>query len=245
MEFKSGNPALKKAFGGYAGAIDRPNTMTIQGAVNKTALFLSIVFVAAAWSWNYLLAHPETMGPALIGCAIGGLIFALVTMFKQTWAPVTGSIYALLEGVVLGAISMAFEQVYHGIAIQAILLTFGVLGVMLVLYKARIIQATARFRTGVLAATGAIMLVYLVSLVMNMFGVTMPYLHEAGPLGIGISLVIIAIAALNLILDFDMIEQGAAQGAPKYLEWYAAFGLLLTLIWLYLEILRLLSKFRE
>jgi len=245
MEFKSGNPALAKAFSGPAVVVDEARVMTIQGAVNKTAIFLSIVFVAAAISWNYFLTAPELLFPSLGGCVIGGLVFALITIFKKEWAAVTGSLYAAVEGVLLGAISMVFERIYPGIAIQAILLTFGVLAVMLLLYKARIIQATARFRTGVMAATGAVMLVYLASFAMNLFGASMPYLHTGGPLGIGISLVITAIAAFNLILDFDLIEQGAARGAPKWMEWFAAFGLLVTLVWLYLEILHLLSKLRD
>jgi uncharacterized YccA/Bax inhibitor family protein len=158
---------------------------------------------------------------------------------------VTAPVYAVLEGLFLGGISAFYEAQFQGIVIQAVGLTFGTLAALLLAYKSGMIRATENFKLGVAAATGGIMLVYLVSLGMSFFGMRMPYLHESGPLGIGISVFIVVIAALNLVLDFDFIEQGAAQGAPKYMEWYAAFGLLVTLIWLYLEILRLLSKLRS
>jgi uncharacterized YccA/Bax inhibitor family protein len=170
------------------------------------------------------------------------LITALVTIFKKEWAPITSQIYAVFEGLVLGGISAIYEMRFPGIVFQAMALTFGTLGVMLVTYKTGAIKATENFKLGVVAATGAIALVYFATFVLQMFGVNVSFMHSAGWLGIGISMVVVVVAALNLVLDFDFIEEGAKQGAPKYMEWYGAFGLLVTLVWLYLEILRLLSK---
>jgi uncharacterized YccA/Bax inhibitor family protein len=180
-----------------------------------------------------------------IGASLTGLVVAIATIVRPRWSPITAPIYALVEGVVLGVVSMWFETSYPGIAIQAVALTFGVLGAMLVLYTTRVIRVTQRFRTGVLAATLAIAGVYLVSLLLGLFGVRVPFLYDASPLGILISLAIVVVAALNLVLDFDLIERGARSGAPAYMEWYAAFGLLVTLVWLYLELLRLLGRLRS
>ena len=242
---RSNNPVLKEKV--FAGAIPTGETMTIQGTVNKTGLLLLFVVVAAAWTWG--LAHSETPDaayPWMLGGVLGGFVMALVTVFKKEWSAITAPIYALLEGLALGGISAIFERAYPGIAMQAISLTFGVLFVMLLAYKFRIVQATRGFKLGVIAATGGIAIVYLINMVMGLFFHTqMSFLNAATPLGIGISLVVVIIASLNLILDFDMIETGARMAAPKYMEWYGAFGLMVTLIWLYLEILRLLSKVRR
>ena len=182
----------------------------------------------------------------MIGGALGGFVVALVTVFKKTWAPLSAPVYALLEGLFLGGISAVFERSYPGIAVQAISLTFAVMFVMLLAYKFGVIRATRGFKLGVIAATGGIALVYVVNMVMSLFFHTnMAFLYSSTPLGIGISLVIVVIAALNLIIDFDMIETAARMGAPKYMEWYGAFGLMVTLVWLYLEILRLLGKARN
>ena len=172
---------------------------------------------------------------------VGGLILAMVTVFKQSWARVTAPLYAACEGLVLGGVSAIYEARYQGIVLQAVGLTLGTLAVMLVAYKTRAIKATEKFKMGVICATGAIALVYMVSWILGMFGINIGFIHSTGWLGIGISLVIVGVAALNLVLDFDLIEQGARQGAPKYMEWYGGFGVLVTLVWLYLEILRLLS----
>jgi len=242
---RSTNPALKES--AFAGAIPTGETMTIQGTVNKTGLLLLFVVATAAWTWG--LAHsetPEATYPWMIGGLIGGLIVALVTIFKKEWSPVSAPIYALLEGLVLGGISAIFERSYPGIAVQAISLTFGVMFVMLLAYKFRIVQATRGFKLGVIAATGGIAIVYAINMVMSLFFHTqMSFLYAATPLGIGISLFVVIVASLNLIIDFDMIETGARMGAPKYMEWYGAFGLMVTLIWLYMEMLRLLSKVRR
>jgi uncharacterized YccA/Bax inhibitor family protein len=170
---------------------------------------------------------------------------AIVTVFKKEWAPITSPIYAVLEGFVLGGISSIFEASYPGIVIQAVGLTFGTLFALLIAYRSGLIKATENFKLGVVAATGGIFLVYMISFVLSFFGTTIPFIHESGTIGILFSLFVVVVAALNLVLDFDFIERGAESGAPKYMEWYAAFGLLVTLVWLYIEILRLLSKLRS
>jgi len=170
---------------------------------------------------------------------------AIATVFKKTWAPVTTPAYAVLEGLALGGISLGFEARYPGLVSQAVFLTFGTLGALLMAYRSGLVKATENFKLGIFAATGGIALVYLVSMVLGIFGKSIPMIHSSGTVGIVFSLVVVGVAALNLVLDFDFIEQGAAQGAPKYMEWYGAFGLLVTLVWLYLELLRLLSKLQD
>jgi uncharacterized YccA/Bax inhibitor family protein len=243
--FRTSNPVLRES--AFRGEITAGQTMTIQGTVNKAGILLLCVVVGAAWTWG--LSHspePEAALPWTFGGAIGGFVMALVTIFKKNWSPLTSPIYALLEGLFLGGISALFEKSYPGIAMQAISLTFGVMFVMLLAYKFRIIQATRGFKLGVIAATGGIALVYLVNMIMAVFFHSqISVLNSATPLGIGISVFVVIIAALNLIVDFDMIENATRIGAPKYMEWYGAFGLMVTLIWLYMEILRLLSKVRR
>jgi uncharacterized YccA/Bax inhibitor family protein len=257
--FKSSNPALSsKSFGGFVGArgggpaTSMPaardtGVMTMQGTVDKTAILLAVVIFTAIWPWRLFFEsrNPELLLPWLGIGAIGGFIVAMLTIFKKTWAPATAPIYAACEGLVLGSTSALFELRYPGIVLRAVALTFGVLLTLLVAYRSGAIRATPGFRRGVIAATGAIVLVYLGSFVLGLFGVNLGFLNSSSPLGIGISLVVVGIAALNLVLDFDFIEQGAKAGAPKYMEWYGAFGLLVTLVWLYLEILRLLSKLND
>ena len=242
---RSNNPILKES--AFTGELATGQAMTIQGTVNKAGILLLCVVVGAAWTWG--LSHspePEVALPWTIGGALGGFALALVTIFKKTWSPLTSPIYALLEGLLLGGISALFEKSYPGIAMQAISLTLGVLFVMLLAYKFRIIQATRGFVLGVIAATGGIALVYLVNMVMTVFFHSqISILNSATPLGIGISVFVVIIAALNLIIDFDFIERAAQTGAPKYMEWYGAFGLMVTMVWLYMEILRLLGKVRR
>ncbi len=243
--FRTSNPALNEEAFRTRAAFGE--AMTVQGTVNKTGLLLLCVVATAAWTWG--LAHsetPEAVYPWMIGGVIGGLVMALVTIFKKEWAPFTAPLYALLEGLVLGGISAIFERSYHGIASQAVGLTFGVLFVMLVAYKTGVIRATEKFKIGVIAATGAIALLYAVQMILGIFfHIQVPMIHESTPIGIAFSVFVVIIAALNLVLDFDLIETGAQMGAPKYMEWYGAFALMVTLIWLYLEILRLLSKARR
>ncbi|MBN1184678.1 MAG: Bax inhibitor-1/YccA family protein [Bacteroidales bacterium] len=248
---RSANPALNRnTFVNVAHAETSDEVMTLNGTVNKTLIMLLLVMGAAAYTWNLFFKSidPETGAVAgtvngwMIGGGIGGFIAALVTIFKKTWAPYSAPVYALLEGLFLGAISAYFNAQFPGIVFNAVLLTFGILFFLLFLYKSRIIKPTENFKLGVFAATGGIFFVYLISWVLRLFGVSVGFIHDSGPIGIGFSLVVVVIASLNLVLDFDFIEQGAEQGAPKYMEWYAAFGLIVTLVWLYLELLRLLAK---
>ena len=247
---KTTNPALNTRVLeqlGRTGQVYSGETMTVEGAINKTALLLFLVAVPAAWIWNEVFRAQsiETVMPWMIGGLIGGFIAAMVTIFKKDWAPVTAPIYAVLEGLAIGGLSALFEMQYHGLVIQAVALTFATLICMLVAYRTGLIKVTDRFRMIVIAATGAIALVYLVTMVLSLFHVTVPFVFGGGTAGIVISLVIVGVAALNLVLDFDFVEQAADAGVPKYVEWYAAFGLMVTLIWLYLELLRLLGQLRR
>jgi len=247
---RTANPALNdKTFSGLAGYAEADRAMTLQGTVNKAGVLLLLVIGGAAWTWHlfYQTAtpNPATVMPWMIGGAIGGFVLALVTIFKQQWAPVTSPIYAVLQGLFIGGLSSIAESQYPGIVMQAVGLTFGTLVALLVAYSSGIVKATENFKLGVVAATGGIFVVYLVSLVLNLFGVNVPYIYDSGPIGIAFSLFVVVIAALNLVLDFDFIESGSRSGLPKYMEWYAAFGLMVTLIWLYIEILRLLVKIRS
>lgn len=239
---RTGNPTLsEKVFAGTrAAAGEEP--MTLQGTVNKTALMLFLLVAASCWTWSQVRTNPTYVMQWLMIWAIAGLVVALITVFKKSWSPITAPIYAVVEGLLLGTISSLFELRYPGIVIQAVALTFGTLGGLLLAYKSGMIKVTQNFRLGIIAATGGIFLVYLVGFVMSFFGQQIPMIHESGWIGIGFSLFVVVIAALNLVLDFDFIEQAADSGQAKYMEWYAAFGLVVTLVWLYLEILRLLSK---
>lgn len=244
LSMRSGNPALTADTFRGERTLPGVETMTIGGAVNKTALALLILLITASFTWNMGIGDVRVGGFIMLG-VIGGLITALVTVFKKTWAPVTTPLYAALEGLALGGISAAFEANYPGIVSQAVFLTFGTLAALLIAYRSGWIEATENFKLGVVAATGGIFFVYLISFVLGLFGVGVPLIHGSGTFGILFSLFVVVIAALNLVLDFDFIEEGAERGAPKYMEWYAAFGLMVTLIWLYLEILRLLAKLQQ
>lgn len=238
------NPILTdRAFGGVRGTATGA-VMTVQGTVNRTAVLLGLLLVSSSWVWGRAMAGAPVQG-YLLGGIFGGFIVALVTIFKKAWAPVTAPAYAVLEGLALGGLSAIFEMQYPGIVIQAVTLTFGTLAALLLAYTSRLIPVTQNLRLGIVAATGGIALVYLVSMVLGFFNIRMPFLYDASPLSIGISVFIVIIAALNLVLDFDFIERGSEGGLPKYMEWYGAFGLMVTLVWLYLEILRLLSKMRS
>ena len=246
---RSSNPALSRsAFNAQSYAASYSEVMTLNGTINKSLAMLLLLVVGAAYTWKMFFgAASIEAGAALtsrwimIG-GIGGFVFALVTIFKKTWAYITAPIYAVLEGLFLGAISAFFEARYPGLVMQAVALTFGTLFVMLIGYRSGVIKVTQKFRSGVIAATGAVALVYIISIIFSMFGASNLIIHSNGILGIGISLVIVAIAALNLVLDFDFIAKGSQAWLPKYMEWYAAFGLMITLVWLYIEMLRLLSK---
>ena len=242
---RSGNPALnEKTFQQFYGeAAGSANAMTIQGTAWKTLLLLGFCAGTACFTWSRVMERDmATAGSLATVGAIGGLIFAFITAFKPGWAGVTAPIYAILEGLFLGAISAVFELRFPGIALQAIAGTFGTLFALLMAYQSGLIRATENFKLGVFAATGGICLLYLVSFVLSFFGMPIAFINSPSWLGIGFSVFVVIIAALNLVLDFDFIETAANRGAPKYLEWYGAFGLMVTLVWLYLEILRLLAK---
>lgn len=244
---RTANPVLSDqvfSSAGTTGAVAMSERMTIMGTVNKTYLLLVLLVLGSAWVWNQAMAQAP-VGLYLIGGTIGGFVLAMVTVFKKEWAAVTAPLYAAVEGLAIGGISAIFEQKFPGVVIQAVALTFGTLFCLLMAYRSGLIKATENFKLGVVAATGAVALIYVVTMVLGFFGVQVPLIHESGPIGILFSLVVVCVAALNLVLDFDFIEQGAAQGAPKYMEWFGAFGLMVTLIWLYLEMLRLLSKLQE
>ena len=247
---RSGNPMFRSnAFQPDAtfDETDSTQRMTLAGAINKTGILLVLCLVSAGYVWNQFFQSsepPAVNGLMMLGL-LGGLAMAMVTIFKRQWAGLTAPADALLQGLALGGISAMFELQYPGIVIQAVGLTFGTLAVLLLAYKTGLIKPTENFRLMIVAATGGIALLYLVSFVMGFFGSSVGFIHSNGLFGIGFSLFVVAIAALNLVLDFDFIEAGAEQGAPKYMEWYGAFSLMVTLVWLYLEILRLLAKLRS
>ncbi len=247
MELRTSNPAFAQGTYDVRGmAVGYGPTMTISGTVNKAGFLIILVLLSAAWTWNQFF----TNGPAAVGGytmvgAFGGFIVAMVTVFKKQWSPITAPIYALLEGLFLGALSAMLELRFPGIAIESVALTFGTCLCMLLAYRSGLIRPTQRFMIGIVAATGGIMLVYFLSMILGFFHIQIPGIFGSGPVGVLFSLFVVVIAALNLILDFGMIEEGAYRGAPKYMEWYGAFGLMVTLVWLYLEILRLMSKLRD
>ncbi len=249
--FRSGNPTLSEnRFKNSTpiGTLQDGNTMTVAGSLQKFAFLFVLLMGTAFYAWKEVMNYGNSINLFLWGGAIGGLVVAIVIMFKRNWAPFLAPVYALLEGLFIGAISAmynnAFEEIAPNLVMNAVGLTFGVGIAMYLLFSLRIIRATEKFKAVVFTATAGIALFYFIVWILSMFNISGPaFLHEGSMLGIGFSLFVVAIAALNLILDFDMIEQGSQMGAPKYMEWYGAFGLMVTFIWLYLEILRLLSKF--
>lgn len=260
---RTANPALNDSYfesEAHDTASAREGVMTVQGTAMKTGILTAILCVVAAVTWSFVFPqglpsetsdrltaqtyiNTKAMYGSIIVGLIGGLVLALITCFRPKSAPVTAPLYAAFQGAFIGSISGIYAiGAYPGIILQAVMLTIGVLVMMLGIYVTRIIVVTDKLRTGIIAATGAVCLVYLATIVLSFFGVRIPYIHEGGAIGIGFSAVVIVIAALNLVLDFDTIERGSRYGAPKFMEWYGAFGLLVTLIWLYLEMLRLLAK---
>lgn len=249
---RSGNPVLSDSTFldlGSGTVLSRPaDAMTLNGTLTKTGilLFLTVLTAAFAWSQSVTAAGPTAAAPFYLwGGVIGGLVLALVTIFKKQWAPITAPMYAIVEGFFLGAISGIYAHLYQGIVLQAVMLTFGTLFALLFAYRSGLIRVTDKFRAGVVAATGGIFLIYMATIGLGFFGINIPYIHESGLIGIGFSLVVVVVAALNLVLDFDLIETGVSQGAPRYMEWFAGFALLVTLVWLYIEFLRLLAKLQS
>ena len=240
LTMRSGNPALNKNTFKNFTAVDG-NTMTIDGTVNKTAFSLIILLFCAFYTYSSNNTSLIWFG------VIGGFILAIATMLKKEWSPFTVPAYAALEGLALGGISSIYNHMYTGIVQQAIFLTIGIFGALLFAYKTKIIQPSENFKLGIFAATGGIGVVYLINFVMRFWGsgLSIMSIENASMISIGFSLFVVVIASLNLVLDFDFIEEASEKSVPKYMEWYAAFGLMVTLIWLYLEILRLLAKLQS
>ena len=235
----SGNPTLNEKMFKPIG-FESTSHMTESGTYNKTAILLLIAVITASYTYANQLT-----GLMMIG-AIGGFILAIVTAFKQSWSPVTAPLYAALEGLFLGGISFIYQAQYPGIVTNAIMLTFAVMAIMFFVYRYEIIKVTNKVRTMIMVGTGAIMLVYIVGFIMSFFGTEIPMIHSNGLVGIGFSLVVVGIASFNLLLDFDFIQRAGRSGQmPKHMEWYGAFALMVTLVWLYLEILRLLAKLQD
>ena len=239
---QTSNPAFNEnLLSHFDHAGTRSTTMTVAGTAIKTGALLALLVVSAGWAYNEALNNDLSFG-VLMGSAIAGFVVGLVTIFKPTIAGWTAPVYAVLQGIALGAVSHMFDSRFPGIAIQAVGLTSATLFMMLFLYSTRIIRVTDKLATGIVAGLGAVMLIYLGTAIAHLCGVSVPYIHDSGPIGIGFSVVVVGLAAFSLLLDFDFIERGSLAGLPKSMEWYGAFGLIVTLIWLYREILRLLSK---
>lgn len=238
------NPVLNSKTFTRAGAYPAAEPMTVEGAVNRTGLLLLLCLAGATYTWihTYQAVDPSAGYTAGLVGMIAGFVAALATAWRPHWAPITAPLYALLEGLALGFISAVFATEYKGLVTEAVALTFVTLGVMLLAYRSGLVRATPRFRKIVIGATAAVFVFYLATIALSFFHVAMPLVYSSTPLGIGFSLVVVAIAAFNLVLDFDLIERGAAEGAPKFYEWYGAFALLVTIVWVYLEMLRLLAK---
>ena len=244
---RTGNPMLnERTFGNLPRAGFGVEGMTLKGTIDKSFLLLIVLMVAALWPWSQMAnGDVQAVSSLTMLGALGGFIAAMIVSFKPTTAPYLALPYAALEGLFLGGISALFEQKYHGIAIQAVGLTFGVLGALLIAYRTRLIRVTDQFRAMVVAATFGILLFYVATLILGFFHFSLQALYAPTPLGIGISLVIVGIAALNVVLAFDLIDRGVASGAPRFMEWYCAFSLMVTLVWLYMEMLRLLALTRQ
>lgn len=239
---KSSNPAFRSAaVRNVQAAVGE--TMTLKGAINKTVVLFALLLITASWTWSqYTPMDPGAIRGYMIGGLIVGLILAFATIFKPNWAPFSAPLYAIAEGFAVGGISAYYNAAVHGVAVQAVALTLGVMFVMLGLYRSGIIKVTHKFRMGMSAAIGGIFVFYIVTWIIGMFGVNTSALFFGTHLSIGISLVIVAIAALSLVLDFDMIHRLSHSQAPKFMEWYSGFSLMVTLVWLYMEILRLLAN---
>ncbi len=244
---KSSNPVFKEDDFKSSNQYGSGTVMTINGTVNKSFLLVAITIMAAFYVWNLFAASGQVgaITPYLYGGAIGGFIVAIITVFKKNIANITGPIYAVLEGFVIGGLSAKLEVFYPGIAFQAAGITFCIFSALLFAYKIGHIKVTENFRNMVIIGTIGIGLTYLLSFMLSFFGMSFPFIHDSGPIGIGFSLFVVGLASLNLVLDFDFIHRGSGNNLPAYMEWYAAFGLLVTLVWLYIEVLRLVTKLRS
>ena len=244
---RSSNPVLseKRFAAAYAEPIEAGNAMTIDGTIGKTSILLGLILLSGSYTWGMALeGNPMAWA---IGGAIVGFLCTIVTFWlgKFSWAPVIAPVYAVAEGLLLGAVSSMFALAYDGIVVQAVGLTLSVLAVMLIAYRTRLIVVTDKFRSIMGVAVGAIFLLYIVNFVMRFFGTGIPFIHSSGTFGIVFSVIVVGIASFMLLLDFDFIERSVERGSPKYMEWAGAMGLMVTLVWLYLEMLRLLAKLRS
>lgn len=242
---KSGNPALRQSALDRLAVLEQTDRATISGTTTKVIILLLLAILGGFSGWRMLASGSDLLWPLLIISVIGAPLLALITIFLPKISPFSAPIYALLEGVLLGAISQGLNSEYNGIALQAILLTSAVFVVMLALYSSRVVRVTDKLRSTIIIATAAIALYYLIVLIASFFGSRLPLIYDSGLYGIIFSLIVVLVAALNLLLDFNFIEKTAENNAPKVFEWYGAFSLMITLVWLYLEILRLLSKMRD
>ncbi|MES2598764.1 MAG: Bax inhibitor-1/YccA family protein [Verrucomicrobiota bacterium] len=243
--YRTSNPALNDEVFSKQPALANEPVMTLQGTVNKTFILTTLLAVAGSFGWKVAESGSPLTMPVMIGGGILALILVIVSCFKPQWAPAIAPSYAILKGAAIGIISFTYNARFNGIVLQAALLTLGILFALLLAYQSRMIRATENFKLGIVAATGGIFLFYLVTLVLGFFGVSVPLVAGNGVWAIGFSVFVVIIAALNLVLDFDFIENGVEMRAAKYMEWQAALGLLVTLVWLYIEILRLLAKLRS
>lgn len=246
-EMRTKNPALgSRTFTEFTDLGDTTRTMSIQGTVNKTVLMLLLIMISTSWTWNKVIGSASSgdIRYWMWSGILGSVAVALATIFNKRLAPVTAPIYSLVQGLFLGAVSAKFETMHQGIVVQAVFLTFSTLFILLAVYKARVIKVTQKFKLGVVVATGGIVLFYSFALILGFFGMNWPFFYQGGLLSIAFSLFVVALASFNLVLDFDFIENGVSNGAPKYMEWYSAFALMVTLVWLYVEFLRLLGKLR-
>ncbi len=244
MAYKSGNPALNKNTFNNLKVVGN-DVMTLNGVAGKSLVLFSLCVCSGIFGWSLAAQQNEMLGLYVIGSILSAFVVALLTIFKKTISPYTAPLYAVLEGFALGAISQLFEIEFSGIVLQALLLTGGIFISMLLLYLFHIIRATENFKLGVAAATGGIMLYYVANLIIGFFGKDLPLINSNSGWGIGFTVLVIIVAALNLVVDFDFIEQGVLKRAPKYMEWYSSFGLFVTVVWLYIELLRLLAKARS
>lgn len=243
MNFESSNPAMEVFKKGND--IEYKETMSVKGAVNKTMTLLFVTLISSIFTWSWVQNNPELMYPVMITGVIAGFIVALITAFKPQLANILGFAYAILEGLVLGPITMLLEMQYPGIGIQAVIVTIGIFMGMLLVYGYRIIRVTDKFKKIIIGLTFGVMIIYLISIVGNFLGFSVPYIHESGTVGILFSIFVVGLAAFNLLLDFDFIEKAVYEKYPKYMEWYGAFALLVTIIWLYIEVLKLIAKLRK
>lgn len=245
---RTSNPAFRDStFSAVCSSDGQSNAMTMDGTVHRACVLLFLVVVGAGWAWARFssVRHSREILAYLLVGFFAGFLVALATILRPKWSPITAPIFALLQGLCLGVLSAALELRHPGIAIEAVALTFGTCFCLLLAYRSGLVRATKGLRLGTVAATGGIAVAYLASMVMSLIGVPMPHVLAGGVPGVIVSIIVVTVAALNLVLDFDFVERGIQSGAPKYMEWYAAFGLMLTLIWLYLEMLRLLTKARS